>query len=86
MISDDEGVGEERSMITGKNSVENSKMGIEGVNDYQVLGLISKNKELFLFETPVLIKNDNNNIREVEGNKISGTGTGNIEQWFLKVE
>lgn len=30
--------------------VENSKMAIEGVSDYQVLGMISQNKELFLFE------------------------------------
>jgi len=30
--------------------VENSKMAIEGVSDYQVLGIISQNKELFLFE------------------------------------
>lgn len=86
MISDEEGIMEDRSLLTGKHSVENSKMGIEGVNDYQVLGMISKNKELFLFEKPVFIQNDNHNIKEVEGNDISGTGTGNIEQWFLKVE
>ena len=54
MISDGDGqvdgLAEDRSMLTGKHTVENSKMGIEGVNDYQVLGMISKNKELFLFE------------------------------------
>ena len=38
-----------------KSAVENSNMGIVGVNDYQVLGMISPNKELLLFETPVLI-------------------------------
>lgn len=59
--------------------IENSRMGIEGVNDYQVLGMISCNKELFLFENPVLILNDNAAIKEVEGNEISGTGTGNVE-------
>lgn len=66
--------------------VENSKMGIEGVNDYQVLGMISMNKELFLFEQPVLIQNDNPAVKEVEGYEISGTGTGNVEQWLMKVE
>ena len=86
MISDEEGIMEDRSLLTGKHSVENSKMGIEGVTDYQVLGMVSKNKDLFIFEKPVLIQNDNNNIKEVEGNEISGTGTGNIEKWFLKVE
>ena len=60
-------------------SVENSIMGIIGVNDYQVLGMISQNKELFLFEQPVLIKNDDHSIKEVEGYEVSGTGTGNIE-------
>lgn len=61
-------------------------MGIEGVNDYQVLGMISQNKELFLFETPVLIQNDNLGIKEVEGYEVSGMGTGNVEQWLMKVE
>jgi len=46
---------EKRSSMTGQKSVENSKMGLEGVNAYQVLGMISPNKELFLFETPVQI-------------------------------
>jgi hypothetical protein len=32
---------EQQSRLTGLQSVENSKMGIEGVNDYQVLGMIS---------------------------------------------
>ena len=71
---------------TIQNSVENSKMGIVGVNDYQVLGMISPNKELLLFETPVLIQNDNHSIKEVEGYEVSGTGTGNVEQWLIKVE
>ena len=61
-------------------------MGIEGVNQYQVLGMISQNKELFLFESPVQIVNDNNALKEVEGYEVSGTGTGNVEQWLLKVE
>lgn len=61
-------------------------MGIEGVNQYQVLGMISQNKELFLFESPVLIDNENRAIKEVEGYEVSGTGTGNVEQWLLKVE
>ena len=65
--------------MTGLQSVENSKMGIIGINDYQVLGMISQNKELFLFEQPVLIKNDDSRIKEVEGYEISGTGTGNVE-------
>jgi hypothetical protein len=46
---------DKRSALTGQKSVENSKMGLEGVNAYQVLGMISPNKELFLFETPVQI-------------------------------
>jgi len=86
MLSDDDDVAEKRSMMTGKQSVENSKMGIEGVNEYQVLGMISQNKELFLFESPVQIQNDNHAIKEVEGYEVSGMGTGNVEQWFLKVE
>jgi hypothetical protein len=61
-------------------------MGIEGVNEYQVLGMISQNKELFLFESPVQIENDNKAIKEVEGYEVSGTGTGNVEQWLIKVE
>lgn len=61
-------------------------MGIEGVNDYQVLGMISSNKELFLFEAPVLIKNDDDKVKEIEGYEVSGTGTGNIENWLIKVE
>ena len=69
-----------------KSAVENSNMGIVGVNDYQVLGMISPNKELLLFETPVLIQNDNHAIKEVEGFEVSGTGTGNVEQWLIKVE
>jgi hypothetical protein len=40
-------------------------MGIEGVNQYQVLGMISQNKELFLFEKPVIINNDDKSIKEV---------------------
>jgi hypothetical protein len=44
-----------KSGVTGLPSVENSKMAIEGVNKYQVLGMISSNKELFLFETAVEI-------------------------------
>jgi hypothetical protein len=72
--------------MTGQQSVENSKMGIEGVSEYQVLGMISQNKELFLFESPVLIVNDNHAIKEVEGFEVSGTGTGNVEQWLIKVE
>ena len=60
-------------------SVENSKMALEGVNSYQVLGMISQNKELFLFESPVDIENDNKALKEVEGYEISGTGTGNVE-------
>jgi hypothetical protein len=67
-------------------TIENSKMGIEGVNHYQVLGMISQNKELFLFESAVFIDNDNHNIKEVEGFEVSGTGTGNVEQWLSKVE
>ena len=67
-------------------SIENSKMGIIGVNEYQVLGMISPNKELLLFETPVLIENDNHAIKEVEGYEVSGMGTGNVEQWLIKVE
>ena len=86
MLSEDDAATEDKSMMTGKQSVENSKMGIEGVNEYQVLGMISQNKELFLFERPVQIQNDNHHIKEVEGNEVSGTGTGNVEQWFLKVE
>ena len=77
---------DKRSALTGQKSVENSKMGLEGVNAYQVLGMISPNKELFLFETPVQIQNDNLAIKEVEGFEVSGTGTGNVEQWLLKVE
>lgn len=34
---------------------------------------------MFLFEKPVLIKNDDPNIKEVEGYEVSGTGTGNVE-------
>jgi len=75
-----------KSAVTGQQSIENSKMGIEGVNQYQVLGMISQNKEMFLFESPVLINNDNKAIKEVEGFEVSGTGTGNVEQWLLKVE
>jgi len=70
--------------MTGQQSVENSKMGIEGVSEYQVLGMISQNKELFLFESPVLIVNDNHAIKEVEGFEVSGTGTGNVEQWLIQ--
>jgi hypothetical protein len=61
-------------------------MALEGVNSYQVLGMISQNKELFLFEAPVDIENDNRALKEVEGYEVSGTGTGNVEQWLLKVE
>ena len=46
----------------------------------------TNHKELFLFEHPVRIVNDNANIKEVEGNDVSGTGTGNIEQWLVKGE
>lgn len=67
-------------------SVENTHMGLEGVNQYQVLGMISQNKELFLFESPVMIENDNKAIKEVRGFEVSGTGTGNVEQWLLQVE
>ena len=77
---------DKKSVMTGQQSVENSKMGIEGVNEYQVLGMISQNKELFLFEAPVQIQNDNRMIKEVEGFEVSGTGTGNVEQWLIKVE
>jgi hypothetical protein len=86
MSDDDYTPDKKKSVITNGNSVENSKMGIVGVNDYQVLGMISPNKELLLFETPVLIVNDNNAIKEVEGYEVSGTGTGNVEQWLIKVE
>jgi hypothetical protein len=34
----------------------------------------------------VKIINDNDNIKEIEGFEVSGTGTGNIEQWLIKVE
>jgi hypothetical protein len=87
ILSDDEdGSGRQRSALTGQQSIENTGMGLEGVNQYQVLGMISQNKELFLFETPVLIENDNRAIKEVEGYEVSGMGTGNVEQWLLKVE
>jgi hypothetical protein len=86
LMSDDENMPNEKSRITQANSVENSKMGIVGVNEYQVLGMISPNKELLLFETPVPILNDNHAIKEVEGYEVSGTGTGNVEQWLIKVE
>lgn len=87
LLSDEEGgTQEQASAMTGLQSVENSKMGIEGVNEYQVLGLISPNKELFLFESPVQVQNDNLAIKEVEGYEVSGTGTGNVEQWLIKVE
>jgi hypothetical protein len=55
LSGDEDNFNEKKSLNTGQQSVENSKMGIEGVNEYQVLGMISQNKELFLFETPVLI-------------------------------
>mmetsp|Transcript_29870 Transcript_29870/g.45651 ORF Transcript_29870/g.45651 Transcript_29870/m.45651 type:complete len:142 (+) Transcript_29870:4449-4874(+) len=85
-MSGDEGTQDRKSILTGQQSVENSKMGIEGVNEYQVLGMISQSKELFLFESPVAIVNDNAAIKEVEGFEVSGTGTGNVERWLLKVE
>lgn len=75
-----------KSALTGRESAENTHMGLEGVNQYQVLGMISPNKELFLFERPVMIENDNKYVKEVEGYEVSGTGTGNVEQWLLKVE
>lgn len=53
MSGDEEAAADKKSGMTGQQSVENSKMGIEGVNEYQVLGMISQNKELFLFESPV---------------------------------
>jgi len=86
MSGDEEAAADKKSGMTGQQSVENSKMGIEGVNEYQVLGMISQNKELFLFESPVQIENDNTSIKEVEGYEVSGTGTGNVEQWLIKVE
>lgn len=86
LSADEEGGQGRKSGVAGLHSVENSKMGIEGVNQYQVLGMISPNKELFLFESPVQIDNDNKAIAEVEGYEVSGTGTGNVEQWLLKVE
>lgn len=90
MLSEDERRLAAKPSASGKGGsvvgVENSKMGIEGVNDYQVLGMISQNKELFLFEQPVLIQNDNQKIKEVEGYEVSGMGTGNVEQWLMKVE
>ena len=86
ILSDEENDGHKKSFMTGQQSVENSKMGIEGVNEYQVLGMISQNKELFLFESPVQIQNDNRAIKEVEGYEVSGTGTGNVEQWLIRVE
>jgi hypothetical protein len=86
LSGDEDHINEKKSIMTAQQSVENSKMGIEGVNEYQVLGMISQNKELFLFETPVLIQNDNKAIKEVEGYEVSGTGTGNVEQWLIKVE
>jgi hypothetical protein len=61
-------------------------MGIEGVNDYQVLGMISPNKELFLFEKPVFVQNDDPTVKEVEGYEVSGMGTGNVERWLTEVE
>ena len=84
LLSDEDEDSPHRPQI--KSAVENSNMGIVGVNDYQVLGMISPNKELLLFETPVLIQNDNHAIKEVEGFEVSGTGTGNVEQWLIKVE
>ena len=86
LSGEDDNLRDKKSVMTGQQSVENSKMGIEGVNRYQVLGMISQNKELFLFESPVPIDNDNKSIKEVEGFEVSGTGTGNVEQWLLKVE
>jgi len=83
-LSGDEDPINERKSAMGQQSVENSKMGIEGVNQYQVLGMISQNKELFLFESPVQIENDNKAIKEIEGYEVSGTGTGNVEQWLLR--
>jgi len=53
LLSDEDDESPNRPEI--KSAVENSNMGIVGVNDYQVLGMISPNKELLLFETPVLI-------------------------------
>jgi hypothetical protein len=85
-LSDSENANKKKDRGRSVAGVENSKMGIEGVNDYQVLGMISSNKELFLFEQPVMIQNDNPTVKEVEGYEISGTGTGNIEQWLMKVE
>lgn len=41
ILSDDENFNDKKSALTGQQSVENSKMGIEGVNEYQVLGMIS---------------------------------------------
>ena len=55
LSGDEDHPNEKKSIMTAQQSVENSKMGIEGVNEYQVLGMISQNKELFLFETPVQI-------------------------------
>ena len=55
LSGDEDHINEKKSIMTAQQSVENSKMGIEGVNEYQVLGMISQNKELFLFESPVLI-------------------------------
>lgn len=55
LSGDEDNINEKKSIMTGQQSVENSKMGIEGVNEYQVLGMISQNKELFLFELPVQI-------------------------------
>jgi hypothetical protein len=86
LSGEEDNLRDRRSAMTGQQSVENSKMGIEGVNRYQVLGMISQNKELFLFESPVPIDNDNRAIKEVEGYEVSGTGTGSVEQWLLKVE
>ena len=68
-----------KTALAGQPSADNTNMGLEGVNEYQVLGMLSQNKELFLFEAPVLIENDNKAVREVEGYDVSGTGTGNVE-------
>jgi hypothetical protein len=81
----------------GKNSITEAGLGTDPsgeiskrsggeVDDYQVLGMISQNKELFLFENPVLIQNDDHTIKEVEGYDVSGAGTGNVEQWLRRVE
>ena len=48
--------------------------------------MISPNKELFLFEKPVLVQNDDPTVKEVEGYEVSGMGTGNVEKWLTEVE